>query len=72
MSTPAHTFLQPNCLKEFIRKSDNKKVQAKYSVWENGNVWIIERDENNAVIRSDIYTEDEFNELYRPYCKMFE
>lgn len=63
--TPTHIFLKTDCLKIFIRKSDNKRVQAKYSMWGNDLIWVIERDSNNAVIESGIHTEDEFNELYK-------
>lgn len=61
---PTHIFLDPKCLTGFIRKSDNKVVQAKYSTYGNQLIWVIERDLNNAVIKSDIHTIDEFNDLY--------
>ena len=70
--TPTHLFLKPGCLKIFIRNSDNGIVQAKYSVYGNELIWIIERDSYGKVIKSDIHTEDEFDELYKTCDKTFE
>lgn len=60
----AHYLLDADCLNKFIRKSDSQVVQAKYSTYGNQLIWVIERDLNNAVIKSDIHTIDEFNDLY--------
>lgn len=60
-----HIFLDEKCMVRFIRKSDDKVIQAKYSVYGNELIWVVEKNNDGVVIKSDINTIDEFNNLYK-------
>jgi hypothetical protein len=58
-------YLLYSHLNRFIRKSDNKLVQAKFSNSQLGLVYVVERGNGGVVIQSDMLTLNEFNDGYK-------